>query len=174
MLMKKIIIPFVFLVAAMAFSSCEGFLTKSPETSLSPDTYFSSERELDLWANKFYSDILPEPGDLVELNADDNGSSSSLSTLQKGTRTPSSKSWSADTWKPLRNINYMLENNKCADAAVKARFDGVCYFFRAWFYFEKVRQYGDIPWYDHVIGSGDVVDLNKPRDSRGYVMYKVL
>lgn len=174
MLMKKIIIPFVFLVAVMAFSSCEGFLTKSPETSLSPDTYFSSERELDLWANKFYSDILPEPGDLVELNADDNGSSSSLSTLQKGTRTPSSKSWSADTWKPLRNINYMLENNKCADAAVKARFDGVCYFFRAWFYFEKVRQYGDIPWYDHVIGSGDVVDLNKPRDSRGYVMYKVL
>ena len=174
MLMKKIIIPFVLLVAAIASSSCEGFLTKSPETSLSPDTYFSSERELDLWANKFYSDILPEPGDLVELNADDNGSSSSLSTLQKGTRTPSSKSWSADTWKPLRNINYMLENNKCADAAVKARFDGVCYFFRAWFYFEKVRQYGDIPWYDHVIGSGDVVDLNKPRDSRGYVMYKVL
>ena len=90
MLMKKIIIPFVLLVAAMAFSSCEGFLTKSPETSLSPDTYFSSERELDLWANKFYSDILPEPGDLVELNADDNGSSSSLSTLQKGTQTPGS------------------------------------------------------------------------------------
>ena len=119
--MKKIIIPFVLLAASMAFSSCEDLLTKSPETSLSPDTYFSSERELDLWANKFYNDILPSPGDLVELNADDNGSSSSLSALQKGTRTPSSKSWSADTWKPLRNINYMLENNKCSDAAVKAR-----------------------------------------------------
>ena len=174
MLMKKIIIPFVLLAAAMAFSSCEDFLTKSPETSLSPDTYFSSERELDLWANKFYNDILPDPGDLAELNADDNGSSSSLNVVQKGTRTPSSKSWSADTWKPLRNINYMLENNKCADATVKARYDGVCYFFRAWFYYEKVRQYGDVPWYDHVIGSGDIQDLNKPRDSRGYVMLKVI
>ena len=61
MLMKKIIIPFVLLAASMAFSSCEDFLTKSPETSLSPDTYFTSERELDLWANKFYYDILPEP-----------------------------------------------------------------------------------------------------------------
>ena len=172
--MKKIIIPFVLAAAAVAFSSCEDFLTKAPQASLSPDTYFSSEKELDLWANKFYSDILPTPGDLAELNADDNGSSSSLNAVQKGTRTPSSKSWSADTWKPLRNINYMLENNKCADAAVKSRYDGVCYFFRAWFYYEKVRQYGDIPWYDHVIGSGDQEDLNKPRDSRGYVMYMVL
>ena len=172
--MKKIIIPFAVLTAALAFTSCQDFLTKSPEASLSPGSYFSTSQELDLWANKFYSDILPEPGDLAELNADDNGSSSSLSAVQKGTRTPSSKSWSADTWKPLRNINYMLENNKCADAAVKARYDGVCYFFRAWFYFEKVRQYGDIPWYDHVIGSSDTEDLNKPRDARGYVMLMVI
>ena len=97
------------MAAAVAFSSCEDFLTKAPQASLSPDTYFSSEKELDLWANKFYSDILPTPSDLAELNADDNGSSSSLNVVQKGTRTPSSKSWSADTWKPLRNINYMLE-----------------------------------------------------------------
>ncbi|MBO4670931.1 MAG: RagB/SusD family nutrient uptake outer membrane protein [Bacteroidales bacterium] len=172
--MKKIIIPFVLLASAMAMSSCEDFLTKSPQASLSPDTYFSSEKELDLWANKFYSDILPNPGDLAELNADDNGSSSSLSAVQKGTRTPSSKSWSADTWKPLRNINYMLENNKCTDVNVRNRYDGVCYFFRALFYFEKVRQYGDIPWYDHVIGSSDTEDLNKPRDPRGYVMLMVM
>lgn len=164
----------IILSSAVVFSSCEDFLTKSPETSLSPDSYFSSEQELDLWANQFYNDILPEPSDLAELSADDNGSSSSLTALQKGTRTPSSKSWSVNTWKPLRNINYMLENNRCSDAAIKNRYDGVCYFFRAWFYFDMVRRYGDIPWYDHVIGSSDKEDLNKPRDPRGYVMLKVL
>ena len=172
--MKKIIIPFALMVAAFAASSCEDFLTKKPETSLSPETYFSSAAELDIWANKFYNDILPSAGTLAELSADDNGSSSSLSAIQKGTRTPSSKSWSADTWKPLRNINYLLENNRCSDQSTKLMYDGVAYFFRAWFYYEMVRQYGDIPWYDHVIGSADKEDLNKPRDPRGYVMMKVL
>ena len=153
--MKKLIIPMVLVTAALMLSSCEDFLTKAPETTLSPDTFFASSAELDLWTNKLYNDILPTPTELAELNADDNGSSSSLNALQKGTRTPSSKSWSADTWKPLRNVNYMLENNRCSDPVVKARYDGAAYFFRAWFYYEKLRQYGDIPWYDKVIGSGD-------------------
>lgn len=172
--MKKTILFLSVVAAASALSSCQDFLTKTPETTLSPDTYFSSQAELDLWANKIYSDVLPGADDLAGLNADDNGSTTSLSAIQRGTRTPSSKSWSASTWKPLRNINYMLENNKCSDASVKSMYDGVGYFFRAWFYLDKVRQYGDIPWYDHVIGSADMEDLNKPRDPRGYVMLKVM
>ena len=171
--MKKIIIPLSLLLAAFGLSSCEDFLTKAPETTLSPDTYFSSAAELDLWANKFYNDILPGAGTVAEQNADDN-CSMTLSALQKGTRTPSSKSWSEDTWKPLRNINYMLEHNRCSDLKTKQMYDGVAYFFRAWFYYEMVRQYGDLPWYDHVIGSDNKEDLNKPRDPRGYVMLKVL
>ncbi|MBR6002595.1 MAG: RagB/SusD family nutrient uptake outer membrane protein [Bacteroidales bacterium] len=172
--MKKTVILLSVIAAALAAVSCKDFLTKTPQASLSPDTYFTSGAELDRWANKFYSDIVPSADDLAELNADDNGSTTSLSAIQKGTRTPSSKSWSADTWKPLRNINYMLENNRCTDQSVKDRYDGVCYFFRAWFYFKMVRQYGDIPWYDHVIDSGNKEDLNKPRDPRGYVMLKVM
>lgn len=172
--MKKILYSLSIGVAALGLTSCEDFLTKSPETSLSPDAYFSSRAELDLWANKFYSDIVPTAENLAELNADDNCSSTSLSAIQRGTLTPSSKTWTADTWKPLRNINYMLENNKCTDASVKTMYDGVAYFFRAWFYYNAVRQYGDMPWYDHVIGSADTDDLNRPRDPRGYVMLKVL
>lgn len=172
--MKKIIIPFAILTAALSLSSCQDFLTKTPETSLSPNTYFSTGAELDLWANNFYNDLIPSATTLAELNADDNCSGTSLSAVQRGTRNPSSKSWTADTWKPLRNINYMLENNKCKDVSVKNQYDGVCYFFRALFYFEKVRQYGDIPWHDHVIGSSDKEALNKARDPRGYVMLMVL
>ena len=171
--MKKSILSLSFVFTAFALVSCEDFLTKAPETSLSPDSYFSSKEELDLWANKIYSDVIIAPLTLVQINGDDSGSSS-LSDLQKGSLTPSSKSWSASTWKPLRNINYMLEKNRCSDSSVKSMYDGVAYFFRAWFYFNMVRQYGDIPWYDHVIGSGDAKDLNKPRDPRGYVMLKVM
>ena len=172
--MKKFIIPIILFAGAFGLVSCEDFLTKTPETAMSPATFFSTQTELDIWANNFYSDLMPAPSDLAELAADDLGSAGGLNALQKGTRMPSSKSWTSDTWKPLRNINYMLENNKCSDQAVKLRYDGVCYFFRAWYYFEKVRQYGDIPWYDKVIGSSDTEALYRPRDARGYVMLKVI
>ena len=173
--MKKYIIQISLVLAAFGLSSCESdFLTLAPETKLSPDTYFSNATELDLWANKFYNDVLPDAADLAEQNADDNCNSNSLAAIQRGTLLPSTKFWTSDTWKPLRNINYMLENNRCTDVSVKNMYDGVAYFFRAWFYYEKVRQWGDVPWYDHVIGSSDTEDLNKPRDPRGYVMLKVV
>ena len=46
-------------------------------------------------------------------------------------------------------------------------------FFRAYFYFEKVKRFGDVPWYDRQLGSADP-DLYKPRDSRELVMQKMI
>lgn len=173
------------LVAAMTFSSCEDFLTKAPKTALSPDSFFITASDLELWTNKFYSDVL-EDTDIAETYADDM-MGSSINAVQKGTRTASSKSWSTPsvgsdnyissngTFTPLMNINYFLEHSSnCKDEAVRERYNGVAYFFRAYFYYKMVRQYGDMPWYDYVIGSADAASLNKPRDPRGYVMMKVL
>ena len=183
--MKRIYYILTALVAAMTFSSCEDFLTKVPKTALSPDSFFITASDLELWTNKFYSDLL-EDTDIAETFADDM-MGSSLSALQKGTRTTSSKSWSTPsvnsdgyissngTFTPLMNINYFLEHSSnCKDDAVREKYNGVAYFFRAYFYYKMVRQYGDMPWYDYVIGSADAASLNKPRDPRGYVMMKVL
>ena len=183
--MKRIYYILTALVAAITFSSCEDFLTKAPKTALSPDSFFITASDLELWTNKFYSDLL-EDTDIAETFADDM-MGSSLSALQKGTRTTSSKSWSTPsvnsdgyissngTFTPLMNINYFLEHSSnCKDDAVREKYNGVAYFFRAYFYYKMVRQYGDMPWYDYVIGSADAASLNKPRDPRGYVMMKVL
>ena len=183
--MKKINYILLAVLAAVSLTSCEDFLTKTPQTALSPASFFKTETDLELWTNKFYSDVL-EDTDIAETYCDDI-MGGSLNTLQKGTRTSSSKSWSVPsvnsdgyitsngTFTPLMNINYFLENSKnCTDEAVRQKYDGVAYFFRAYFYFKMVRQYGDMPWYDHVIESSDQADLNKPRDPRGYVMMKVL
>ena len=183
--MKRIYYILTALVAAMTFSSCEDFLTKAPKTALSADSFFITASDLELWTNKFYSDLL-EDTDIAETYADDM-MGSSLSAIQKGTRTTSSKSWSTPsvgsdnyissngTFTPLMNINYFLEHSSnCKDEAVREKYNGVAYFFRAYFYYKMVRQYGDMPWYDYVIGSADVASLNKPRDPRGYVMMKVL
>lgn len=184
--MKKTKYILTAALAAIALTSCEDFLTKTPETNLSTSSFFRTEADLEMWTNKFYSDILPTPESLVGTYADDL-MASELNTLQKGTRTASSKSWSEakvnssgyietnGTFTPLMNINYFLANSsKCSDEAVREQYNGVAYFFRAYFYFEMVLKYGDMPWYDYVIGSGDTESLNKPRDPRGYVMMKVL
>ena len=164
--MKKIFYVLTAVLAALAFVSCEDFLTKTPQTALSPSSFFKTESDLELWTNKFYSDLL-EDTDIAETYCDDM-MGTSLNTLQKGTRTTSSKSWSTPsvnssgyissngTFTPLMNINYFLEHSSnCADEAVREKYNGVAYFFRAYFYFKMVRQYGDMPWYDFVIGSSD-------------------
>lgn len=172
--MKKIYNVFAIVLASAALVACDDFLTKAPETKVTSATFFKSATELELWTNKFYNDILPSPEDVVEIYADDL-TGTGTSAVQKGTRTASSSSWSANTFKPLRNINYFLENSvNCADEAALAQHQGVAYFFRAYFYYEKVRQYGDMPYYDKVIGSSDEDLLFKARDPRGYVMMKVL
>lgn len=183
--MKKIYYILTAVLAASALISCEDFLTKSPETALSPSSFFKTASDLELWTNKFYNDVL-EDTDIAELYSDDM-MGTGLSAVQKGTRTSSSKSWSTPdvgsdgyissngTFTPLMNINYFLENSSnCPDEATREKYNGVAYFFRAYFYFKMVRQYGDMPWYDYVIGSSDTESLNKPRDPRGYVMMKVL
>ena len=113
---KKIISIVTSLAAAFSVVSCQtdDFLTKVPETNLSPDSFFSSKAELDLWANRFYSRNFNTAEDLAELTADEIVSANSLEGIQKGTRNPSS-TWSSSTWAPLREINYLLENNRCKD-----------------------------------------------------------
>ena len=47
-------------------------------------------------------------------------------------------------------------------------------FFRAYFYFDKVRTFGDVPWYDKQVSSDDEAQLKKPRDSREYIMQRMI
>src|SRR5690606_19613126 len=77
-------------------------------------------------------------------------------------------------WDALRRINYLLENShQTADAAVRNQYDAVAKFFRAYFYFEKVKRFGDVPWFNEVLGSDDE-RLYKPRDSRTLVADSIM
>ena len=63
----------------------------------------------------------------------------------------------------LRDINFCLENiYRCQNEEVRNHYEGLARFFRAYFYFVKVRRFGDVPWYDYVIGSADTEALSKP------------
>ncbi len=85
--------------------------------------------------------------------------------------------WGTGDWKPMYNINYFLVHFKEAkglsDAAYN-HYEGTARFWRAWQYFEMVKEFGAVPWYDEPIDPEDMEQLYKPRDSREFVMDKVL
>lgn len=165
--MKKIFkLLAVLSFASFSFVSCD--LTLMPEDETSPDKYFKTESDLQLWSNQFYKDILlgADYGSTTDVYL-----SNGVSAYVSGNRTPQTQSWS---FTALRNINYMLEHlNQCEDAGVAKKYEAVGRFFRAYFYFKLVRTYGDVPYYDKVLGSTDP-DIYKARDDRGYVMDRIL
>lgn len=155
---------------ALTLSSCEDWLDKYPLAQMSPETFFSNENELQAFSNKFYT-VFPSDGLYNEYW--DNLIHNDLPQEMRGGRTiPASGSgW---TWTNLRDINTLLEYSvNCKDTDVRNRYDAVARFFRAYFYFEKVKRFGDVPWYAKPLGSADP-ELKRPRDSREWVMQRMI
>ena len=155
------------IAAAVCLASCD--LNYTPLSKLSPETFFSNESELQAFSNQFYT-ILPdtpyeELSDLHVKNA--------LSDEMRSKRTVPSSGGGWD-FSALRNYNTLIEYSvNCPDEKVRTTYVALARFFRANFYFEKVKRFGDYPWYDKQVGSEDP-DLYKPRDSREFIMTKII
>ena len=169
--MKKILIPILLVFASVAFTACDDLLDAVPKDRLTEDTFFKSESELKAFAIVFYGNF---PGDALYVANDDHYTQNNMSNEGMGKRTvPASGSgWS---WGALRNINTLLEDlDHCEDEAARVKYEALARFFRAYFYFEKVKRFGDVPWYETTLGSTDTEKLNRPRDSREFVMGKMI
>ena len=169
--MKHTIINALFLSAAIACISCEDMLDYQPKDRLSPDTYFKTETDCELWTNNYYTvfpsaeGIYSEPYDVIvrDVLADE------ISGVRKPM--PTDGNWN---WEKLREMNFFLSRaSQIEDESVRLEYEGLTRFFRAYFYFEKVKRYGDVPWVDRPLGS-DEEELYKGRDSRESVMEKVM
>jgi len=152
--------------------SCK--LDEMPVDTASKQAIFGSEAGMQLYANSFY-DILPDSyngvfqkddlSDLVARNGvDDFLAPNALSPV-------TSTGWN---WRELRNINYFIENAQNSSVPSKEHFIGLARFFRALFYFEKVKRFGDVPWIENTIAIDDDAVLYAGRDNRFDVMEKVL
>ena len=158
-------------VILLTLTACEDFLVRKPKDQLSPDTYFRTEMECQLFTNNFYT-ILPAASDFYH-EEDDYVIPKSLSDKVKGTRVVPSTAGTWN-WSMLRQINFFLSRaHQCEDIAVRQKYEALARFFRAYFYFEKVKRYGDVPWVDEPIDANDK-SLYRGRDPRAMVMEHVL
>lgn len=161
---------FAILGASLILLSCEDMLEKYPLDKLSPETFLSTESEMRSYTNALYPMF---PSGFFSGIQNDVWVCRDLDDEIKGARTINSGDggWS---WKDLRRINTFIEYaGNCKDEALRNQYLGLVRFFRAYFYFEKVKKFGDVPWYDHTLGSDDE-ELYKARDSRDFVMQKMI
>ncbi len=177
--MKKIL---YVLLAGICLFSCD--LEEMPLSKVSKDPVFGSENGLQLYANSFY-DMLPSASNAVrdaynnDNMADHSARNSVPDYLRAGAYGPQQSGlWTGGKdgeWGKLRNVNYFIQN--CTDervsASVRNNYIGIARFFRAWFYFDKVRRFGDVPWISKAMDVNDP-DLYAGRDPRTLVMDSVL
>lgn len=153
-------------------SACD--LTEVPREQASYDAVFGDEAGLELYTNSLY-DILPSHDDITrgDAMADYSARNDVPDFLREGAYGPGNTGgWS---WSDLRNVNYFLDNNTNPDIPeeVRQHYNAIARFFRAWFYFEKVKRYGDVPWIDTAPAVDDP-RLFGGRDPRAEVMDRVL
>lgn len=156
----------------MGLTACDSELDKTPLDKPSLDTYFRSATDMELYTTSFYSILSATP---YSAQSDVRPSRSLSVELKLGSARSTPASGGGWTWDKLRDFNTLLEYapKNCPDQAVVDEYSGITRFFRAYFYFEKVKRFGDVPWYDKPIGSADEALFN-PRDSRELVMTNII
>lgn len=163
---------FIWFLALAFLSACD--LEQLPEATTSKVAVFGSEKGLELYANSFYN-ILPLANSIIRADemADYSARTQVPDFLREGAYGPrQSSGWD---WAPLRNINYFIENCNHPGISTEAKrhYIGLARFFRAWFYFDKVKRFGDAPWINEAMDVSDPA-LYNGRDTRVLVMDSVL
>ena len=176
MTMNKYVITIVLMVAAM--TSCEDFLSKGNPNAIDAPSYFKTENDLETYANGFLQTMIPTAESVA--TGDDKSDymawRGEWQYLTDNYDADDQSGWSVGSWEDLRNINYFLANFRQAEVSeeVLAHYEGVARFWRAYFYWNKVKTFGAVPFYDSLIDESDKEALYKGRDSREFVMQKVL
>ena len=173
--MKKIYSLILIVLAGAAFASCDDMLDLSPRNKMTPETFFKNDAEMMAFAMNLYGNF-PSSG-LYKECTDTYTWTLTIDELRGGSirSIPASASDGGWSWGALRNINTLLDYlPNCSDAQTRLKYEAFARFFRAYFYFEKVKRFGDVPWYDSQVGSTETDKLNRPRDSREFIMGKMI
>jgi hypothetical protein len=167
---------YTLLCVSLVLSACEKALDRPPLDQISTDDYWKTSGDLGKYILQFYP-MLPrheDVGQATEEVESDNLIVAVPNLILNGGRTVTTVGWT-DDWEKIRKVNIFFDNyKKVSDPIASYRhFLGEAHFFKAWFYFDLMRQYGDLPWYSSEIKVGSP-ELMKARDPRTLVADSIL
>lgn len=168
---------YIFIIAfitASLYACNKDFLQRDPQTAVTAETFFKTPQDLETYSNGFYSQIDVNYNDVGSDNISSFSGGGEVNSLLRGSINPSTVGGWND-WNNLRSINFMLDHvgTVKGDSAAIDHYIGIARFFRAWFYFKKVKRYSNVPWYSHAMPAGDS-SLYKPEDPRAQVVDSIL
>ena len=200
--MKNYKIQIITLVVAVLINySCnDSFLDRVPLDEISSESFWNTENDLLVYNNRIY-DLLTNDNNVPIAMGFDNGFDSHrfgiwhlsgfsddtaprhnrhtrFQEVRAGKHTvPTSPEWFGYSgWNFLRTINIGLDNYDRANISqsIIDKYAGEARLLRGWFYADKINKFGTITWADSEINIDDDEILYGPRDSRDFVMDKVM
>ena len=163
---------FLWVIPLLLLASCD--LTENQQATAERAMVFGSETGLHSYIYSFYINILPDYSNAFCVSTTmDNAAKKSLSVYESGAYTPeTSTSWG---WGSIRNVNYFIKNNVSDLVSEKVRdhYTGIAKFFRAWCYYDKLVQYGEVPWIDVPL-EPDSPQLYASQDSRDVIITHIM
>lgn len=173
----------LLLATAVSFSSCDDFLTRDPQDTVTDvPSFWNNEENLRTSFLDYYTYFFPgyrssweRADNFAETNVADwtDDNAQEVATLfTKVAPTSDAGNWN---FKKVRNMNLLLSRIQSSSLGEEAKnhWSGVARLFRAMEYAKLVQKFGDVPYYDAVLGSTDNEQLYRARDPRTTVMDKV-
>lgn len=172
--MKRFTISIMTACALLLGACNKDYLDRQPLSQVDPDNYFRTDADLATYCNSFYA-YLPGTAVFTRDAVSDNVECSNNQQVQGKMIIPTDASSAGWNWGPLRNINFFLAYYDRAEISQDAKdtYAAEARFFRAWFYFDMVKRFGDVPWYSQPLTEASP-ELYKGRDSRVLVIDSVL
>lgn len=199
--MKKITNKIVACAAStLLLTACnDSFLDRYPTHDLNDGSYWTTAGDLKVYNNGIYNQAgdnkdymffvgftndpyASSANSAMGLEAQSDNFASIVSDHQEYTKVaagqevvpnnPGRGSWK---WEFLRRCNVFFANYQKANTTdeIKNRYAGEVYFFRAWFYLDKVQYFGDVPYISKPLNT-DSPELYGERLPRSQVMDSVL
>ena len=183
--MKKISNLIVLILSVAVMASCEKVLDKEPLTDFTNSNFWTSEKNVEMFANYFYNEWVgygngtSTNGVFYWQTLNDNQISSGFQDWYSRTVDASNGTWNG-SYTEIRRANTLIAKVPGIESmseAAKNHWIGIGRLYRAYYHYVLVRSFGDCIWVDHVL---DVTDDDKDgyifsaRTDRDVVMDKVL
>lgn len=173
--MKRIYLYLIF--ALLIFSSCnkQDFLNRYPLDAITDANYWKTSSDLELYVNQYYVKFpnlyeLTSSTGLGIYGVDNNSDIMVPAMFDKtlGGSNTSPASGGGWDWADIRSTNIFLANYKSCTSPIADynTFVGEAMFFKAFFYFNLMRKFGDLPWYSTPLetNSPNLYDPRLPRN----------
>ena len=167
----------IIIISLFIATACnDDYLEKYPLDKINDASFWKTSSDLEMYTNQFYPSLKNPNSIRIYDNSTDNNGPGARDTYTWGEYTvpTTGGGWGKADWLGIRSCNYALDRI----ATMKKDPNLLLYeaeirFFKSFFYFIKVKTFGDVPWLEHDLGT-DSEDLQRARDPRKIVVSNML